>query len=177
MRHDDLCNEFADMCKDTFNDVEREPVLMPLTGEDIDERTANTADEARSDVRVRSFWTKYENAFFDFRVFYPNAKSYRSTKIEKLYRDAEKNKKKEYNERITKSDHGSFTPMIMDSTGSMGPEGTVAMKTLAAKTAKKTGQHYSMVVAALRCRLAFTAARAAVYCIRGSRKIDERWQI
>ncbi len=48
------------------------------------------------------------------------------------------------------------------------------MKTLAAKTAKKTGQHYSMVVSALRCRLAFTAARAAIYCIRGSRRIRQK---
>ena len=107
-------------------------------------------------------------------MFYPNAASYCSTKIDKLYKDAEKKKKKEYNERITKSDHGSFTPMIMASTGSIGPEGTIAMKTLAAKTAKKTGQHYSMVVAALRCRLAFTAARAAIYCIRGSRNIRQK---
>ncbi len=173
MRHDDLCDEFANICKEGFNDVEREPMLNQLSGEDVNE-TANTQDEARSDVRVRSFWSRYENAFFDFRGFYPHASSYRNKSIEQLYRNAENTKKKEYAQRISKCDHGSFTPMVMASTGSMGPEASVALKVLARRIAKKSGQLYCVTVAVLRSRLAFVAAKAALVCIRGSRMIRSK---
>ena len=140
-------------------------------------RSANVQDEARSDVRVRSFWSRYENAFFDFRVFYPHAVSYRNKSIEQLYRNAENAKKKEYAQRISKCDHGSFTPMVMSSTGSMGTEASVALKVLARRIAKKSGQPYSVTVAVLRCRLAFVVARAALVCIRGSRMIRKQPEI
>ncbi len=64
--------------------------------------------------------------------------------------------------------------MVMASTGSMGAEGTVALKTLARNIADKKGDHYSVTIAALRCRLAFCAARAVMVCIRGSRMIRKQ---
>ena len=170
IRHDDLCDEFADMCKEGYNDIEREPKLNKLTGEDVS-ASANVQAEARSDVRVRSFWSRYENAFFDFRVFYPHASSHRNKSIDQLYRSAENKKKAEYVQRINKCDHGSFTPMVMSATGFLGPEGTIALKVLARRISKKTKQPYSVTVAVLRCRLAFVAAKAALMYIRGSRMI------
>ena len=74
MRHDDPTRFLAKCMKEVHNDVELEPSLQPLTGETLHHQTANTEPDARADIRVRGFWTDGRNAFFDTRVFYPNAK-------------------------------------------------------------------------------------------------------
>ena len=49
------------------------PQLQPLTGETILPRSANKQEEARADIRAKGFWNRQQNAFFDVRVFHPNA--------------------------------------------------------------------------------------------------------
>ena len=137
MRHDEENRLFAVLAKEAFHDVEIEPPLTKLSGEIFDHKTANMTDEARSDTRVRNFWGNKANAFFDFRVFYPFANSYVESKITSLYTEFEKTKEREYKQRIREVEDGSFTPMIMSSTGGMGPQMTAALKHLAAKLAEK----------------------------------------
>ena len=50
--------------------------LQKLTGEQFEQRAANTSDEARLDVAARGFWAAGQIAFFDIRVFYSNATRY-----------------------------------------------------------------------------------------------------
>ena len=59
--------------KKVYRDVQIEPRLCELEGEEkgFEYKTSNTSEEARSDVRVRGFWGNRQDAFFDFRVFYP----------------------------------------------------------------------------------------------------------
>ena len=77
MRHDGPKNLFASLAKKICNDVEVEPYLEPLTGEVLRYKSANRSDEARSDVRIRGFWSNNrKDAFFEFRIFYPFAPSY-----------------------------------------------------------------------------------------------------
>ena len=61
----------------------------------------------------------------------------------------------------------SFTPMIMSSSGGMGPEMTIAFKFLAAWLAEKGGGDYSATIGVLRARFSFAAARSALVCLRG----------
>jgi len=49
----------------------------------------------------------------------PSASSYLSKSPATLYKGVAKTKKCEYEERINQVEHGSFTPMIMTSSGSM----------------------------------------------------------
>ena len=81
MRHDDTTDLLAACMKEVHNDVEIEPMLQPLTGESFRHRSANTEPDARADLRVRGFWTQSRHAFFDTRVFYPHASSYRSSSL------------------------------------------------------------------------------------------------
>ena len=48
-------------------------MLQELDVEKLKYASANRADDARADVRVRGFWGNLKNAFFIFRVFYPFA--------------------------------------------------------------------------------------------------------
>ena len=169
MRHDEPKELFAREASVLWKDIEVEPMLEELSGEVMSYRSAKIENDCRSDVRVRGFWAKQQNAFFEFRIFYPFASSYLSTSIPALYRRFAKERKREYEERINVVDAGSFTPMIASSTGGMCPEMQIALKHLALLLAEKRGERYADVIGLLRCRFAFSIARSALICLRGSR--------
>ena len=76
---------------------------------------------------------------------------------------------REDEERINVVDNGSFTPMIVASTGGFGDEMTTALRTLAEKLSARNQEVYSKVMGEIRARFAFELARAALICLRGSR--------
>ena len=53
-------------------DVQVEPALQPITGEEL-ARGTNQAPDARLDVHCRGFWERQRAVFFDIRVCHPNA--------------------------------------------------------------------------------------------------------
>jgi hypothetical protein len=169
MRHDEPAKLFAKTCSIVFKDVEREPALEELEGEHMRLKSANVQDDARSDVRAMGFWGNKQNAFFDFKVVYPYAKSYLSQKPKAILQSAANGKKREYEQRVNDVEGGSFTPMIMLSNGAVGSQMVIAIKHLAARVAEKTKQKYAQVVGVLRCQFAFAMMRAALVCLRGSR--------
>jgi hypothetical protein len=169
MRHDELRDLLATEMKKIVRDVETEPRLAPLTGETLYPRSAITTDDARSDIRARGFWCRQQNAFFDFRVFYPHASSYLHRSLPSLFESMEKAKKREYNDRILQVEQGSFTPLVFASTGGMGKEASVVLKKLAMEISDKQGVSCSHTMGLLRCRIAFALMRAAHVCLRGSR--------
>ena len=135
--------------------TELEPPLLPLEREHIDSKRSKLMDGALSDVRVRDFWGNKQNAFFEFRVFNSFAMSYSHMTPEECYERFETTRSAEYEERINKVDCESFTPMVMSSSGGMGPRMTMALKQLATRTAERTNQRLSVTFALLRCRFVF----------------------
>ena len=145
-----------------------------LTGEVLQRRTANTDPEARADLRVRGFWTDSRNAFFDTRVFYPHASSYRSRSLSSLYRSFEGGRSVHMGREFSTS---SMVPSPLWSSppvgggGGKGHEGAITVKRLASALAVKRHAPYSQMVGWLRCMLSFSLARSAIRCVRGSRSI------
>ena len=93
------------------SETEKEPQLQPLSGENILLRTSNKQEEARvhdTKGKAKGFWSRQQRAFFDVRVFHPNASSYRNTSIAALYRRQEQAKKREYGDRIGEVEHASL---------------------------------------------------------------------
>ena len=70
-------------------DVQVEPALQPITGEEL-ARGTNQAPDARLDAHCRGFWERQRAAFFDMRVCHPNADSYRDLSSKQIYRIHEK---------------------------------------------------------------------------------------
>ena len=65
IRHNDIRDFEANLLSKICSDVELEPALQPIT----DENTRGlTGDESRPDIRVRGFWRKGQNAYFEIRV-------------------------------------------------------------------------------------------------------------
>ena len=169
MRHDEMKFLLATEVKKVLKDVEMEPSLSPLTGENLQPRSAISSDDARSDIRAKSFWCRQQNAFFDIRVFYPHARSYLHRSLPTLFETFEKDKKREYGDRITQVERGSFTPLVFSSNGGMGKEASMTIKKLAQDIAGKHSEKYSHVVGLLRCRIHFALMRSAHTCLRGTR--------
>ena len=96
-----------------YASVATEPPLQSLSGELLNPRSANREDGARLDIRARDFWNEAQDAFFDVRVFHPNASSYRSMSLQGAFRRHEQAKKREYGERVREVEHGVFTPLVL----------------------------------------------------------------
>jgi hypothetical protein len=169
MRHDNIRDLISHQMKEVFRDVEVEPPLTPLNGEVLEPRTANTADDARADIRVNGFWTRQQGAYFDVRVFYPNAPSYRGNSLDSLLNRFEAEKKRHYNDRVIQVERGTFTPLVFSSGGAMGRETSSAIKKLCMAIAEKRCEPYSVVKGLMGCRLSFSLIRASIACLRGSR--------
>ena len=104
------------------NDVAIEPPLKTLTGETFKYKTANVADDARLDVSARGFWLRGQRAFFDVKVFNPNARRYLNQTPCQAYHANEQDKKRNYNERVLEVENGSLTPLVFSAHGGMGWE-------------------------------------------------------
>ena len=75
-----------------------------------------------------------ECAFFDVRVFNHFAPSCRNTRLDLCYRRNELEKWRAYDERV---EHGTFSPLVLSTTGGIGNTATVVYKRIASLIADK----------------------------------------
>ena len=68
----------------------------------------------------------------------------------------ENEKKRAYNTRGLKIEHGAFTPLVFGFNGAMGKEGIRFHRILAMKIADKQDKAYSTVMAWIRTKLSFS---------------------
>ena len=92
LRHNHLRNITANLIDQVCHDVRVSP-LQTLTGETFDSRSTNVRDETRFDISAKAFWTKYQMAFFDVRVFDPNTKRYEGKTLQQCFRTNKMEKK------------------------------------------------------------------------------------
>ena len=169
IRHDEVRDLTASMLREVCHDVTIEPALLPLEGEYLQYRTANTSNDSRVDVSARGFWMRGQKAFFDIRIFYPMADCHRELSLEAAHKKNEQEKMRAYGVRVQQVDQGSFTPLVFISSGGMGPKAKCFYSKLAEAISERKQQPRSHVVAWMRCRLSFSLLRSALLCLRGTR--------
>ena len=174
IRHNEIRDITATLLTEVCHNVATEPPLQPLSGEILNHRTANKDDGTRLDIRARGFWNGTQDAFFDVRVFHPNASSYHSMSLQAAFCRHEQAKKREYGERVCEVEHGVFTPLVLSTTGGLGCEATTFYKRLADLISSKQQKHYTNVMCWLRSRLSFAIIRSAIMRVRGSRSSYHR---
>ena len=111
---------------------------------------------------------------FDIQVFNPFASSHRNSTLNQCYRQAEQEKRRAYDERVTEVEHGSFTPLVFLTAGGLEP---AANEWIASIISEKEYQNYSKTLFWLRCKLGFSLLRSAVMCLRGSRSFYHHPQL
>ena len=169
-RHNELRDLEAEMLSLVCKDVEVEPVLQELSGEELN-KGANTAPDARLDIHARGFWERQRSAFFDVRVCHPNADTYRDLKPEKVYQLHEREKKKKYASRVLEIEKGTFTPLVFTTTGGMGNECQLYHSRLAELISSKKKEEYNTTISWIRAKVSFALLRASLICLRGSRTL------
>ena len=175
LRHNDIRDITADFLTEVSPNVAVEPTLQPLTGESLQYKTANSDDDARADISAQGFWgNKRQLAFFDVRVFNPNAPSCCNSSMASVYSRHENEKRRAYQQRIIEVEHGFFTPLVFSANGGMGPAATVTYKRITSLLAEKRAEPYPKTIGWLRCTLNFSLIRSAIQCIRGARSTRHR---
>ena len=171
IRHNDLRDLTANMVSEVCKDTEIEPRLTPLSGEELRGRTSNNSNEARVDIRTRGFWERGQQAFFDLRVFDPNACRYRNKSLQQCHITNEQEKKRAYNERIMQIDHGTFTPLVFSIYGSMARECQKFYSRLAELISEKRNLPKSITSNWVRTKICFGLLKSSLLCLRGSRTV------
>ena len=171
LRHNEVRDLTAELLSETSHCVSIEPKLQSLHDEEFQFHTANREDGARLDVQASDFWCKGQEAFFDIRVFYPSASSYRQKDLKALYTLHERQKKRAYAERVREVEHGAFTPLVFASTGGMARECLIFIKRIGDLLADKKKIPYSKMMFLIRCRFSFALLRSSIRAIRGSRQL------
>ena len=134
----------AEALTEVCSDVCVEPHLQPLSGESLRYSSAIKEDGARLDIRANGFWgNRFQQAFFDIRVFNPNASSYRQLQPTTAYNRQEQLKRRHYEQRVREVEHGSFTPLVFSTSGGLSKAAEVTYKRLASLIAEKRDTDYT----------------------------------
>ena len=67
-RHNNVRDELVGAVSEIVKDVDIEPVILPYDGEDLPRRSMIRAQEARVDIRIRGFWLRQQDTFFDVQI-------------------------------------------------------------------------------------------------------------
>ena len=165
MRHNCIRDLEAEIMQEVCSDIRIEPELMPLDNNLM--RNGNNAENARLDVSGIGVWGPFERTFLDIRVMHLNAPSYIDKSIDQVYIAHEKEKKRAYNERVIQMEKGTFTPIVMSTSGGVGNEADRHHKRIASLIAEKRRESYADVLNYIRTRLRFCLLKSVLIAIRG----------
>ena len=139
---------------------------LPLNDEEVN---GTSADRAAPDISSTGLWSTFERTFYDVRVLHPNAKSYMSTAMPKLYERHEQEKMKKYSSRVITVERASFTPLVYTTFGGWGPQAQRYHKRLASLIATKRNEEYHYVINHIRLKVRFNLLRSVLVAVRGER--------
>ena len=100
LRNNKLRDNRGALLEEVCHNVAIEPILQPVTDNNLVPSKSNTNDDARLDVSARSFWITGQKAFFDGRVFDPNASRYQSKSLKQCFAANEREEKRIHKEEF-----------------------------------------------------------------------------
>ena len=131
-------------------------------------KTANRDVNARLYITANGFWGgQFERSHLNVRIFNPSAPS--NQPLHSAYRRHDKEKRREYQQRVHEVENASFTPLIFTTTGGMGDAATQFYKRLANLLSVKHSLSYGVVMGWLRCKFKLLLVEICNYVICGVR--------
>ena len=170
IRHNDS-RDFTAKISEVCQNTKIEPRLVPLSSEDLSNRTANRSNEERLDVRACGFWERGQQAFFDLRVFDPNACQYLNKLQQHCHAINENEKKRAYNERVLQVEHDIFMPLVFSIYRSMGTECHNFFSRLSDLLSEKRNLPKSVVTKWVRSKVCFALLKSSLLCLHGSQAV------
>lgn len=172
IRHNEIRDFTAELLEEICNDVTTEPILTPLSGENLASHVSKE-EEARCDVSARGLWARGQKTYVDIMVTNPLAKSNKNRQIKAVYKTCEKRKKNKYNQRVLEVENATFSPLIFSCFGGQGVECSMFFKKVNEKLAEKRSERESDCMAFIRTKLNFSIIRSMLLCIRGSKGVPK----
>ena len=167
-RHNDVRDYLGHLLNEVCADVSIETHLVQVTK---DETTSmNREDAARPDIGARLLTTQPASVLRHSRL-HANAQSNISRNIEETFSDHEREKARQYCERIVNAEHGSFTPIYFSTHGVYSQLTSQFIYQLAKLIAQKRNICCWESKSWLNSKLSNLVARLPILCIRGSKKI------
>ena len=111
-RHNGIQNLLTSLLSKVCKDVDVKPHLLPIDSEVFNLRSTVTSPEARLDIKAGSFWSRGETAFFDVCRTHVNSTCNQNKSTESIFVEHEKDKKRNYQQRVDDEEVGSFTPLV-----------------------------------------------------------------
>ena len=108
--------------------------MQPLNGENTNHLIN---DDGKPDIRARNVWINGQNAFFNIRITNTNANSQSHQSPTKILEIHEKEKKRQYKNRVMNIEHGTFTLLVFSISGHVGKECSIFHKLMFHKIATK----------------------------------------
>ena len=167
-RHNDVRGYLAHLLNEVCADVSIEPHLVQVT--EGETASTNREDAARLDIAARDFWRPSQRAYFDIRVFNANAQSNISRNIEETFIHHEREKSRQYSDRIVNVEHGSFTPIIFGTHGDYSQLTSRFIYHFAKLISQKRNICFSESKSWLNIKLSNLVVRLTILCIKGSKK-------
>ena len=112
-----------------------------------------------------------QKAFFDVRVFNPNARRYSKETLKQCYSLNENEKKSHCNTRIMEVDQSSFTPLVFTVPEGIGGEVRAFYSRLVTLLSLINGIEKSRVTSWIQSRVNFALLRSMLLCLRGLRQM------
>ena len=95
-----------------------EPTLQPLSGESFPLRSTDVEEGARLDIKAQNVWdNSRQSAYFAIRVFNAHVPTNSNSSTKVCYRKHRKEKRSEYERQILEVEHGTFTPLVLSTSG------------------------------------------------------------
>ena len=101
MRHNKVRDFLAKKVASIFKDTVVEPMLHNVNGESL-ATGANTANDARADIRIKGYLQDYHNTFMDIKVIHLQSSVHVLQKPIEALKKCEQQKEARYKERINK---------------------------------------------------------------------------
>ena len=106
-RHDGIQNLLTSLLSKVCKDVDVKPYLLPIDSEVFNLRSTVTSPEARLDINAGSFWSRGETAFFGVCRTHVNSTCNQNKSTESIFVEHEKDKKRNYQQRVIDVEMGS----------------------------------------------------------------------
>ena len=164
-RHNRIRDINANFLRQVCHNVVVEPELLPV---ECAMFQGNQADQARLDIAANGLWGPFQKTMFDVRIFHPYAKTYENQKLADIYSRHEREKQRNYLQRVLQSEKASFTPLVYSTHGGMANEAKRFHKKVAHMIADKTRESYGDVINCMRTKVSFAMLRSVLISVRGS---------
>ena len=175
IRCNTIQNVEASLLWKVCTDVETEPQLQPLNGEQIIFLIGN---EARPHIRARGVSHAGQKAYFDVRITNTNSNFQSYLTWKQIFAKHEK-EKKDNTTVVSLISSTVFTPMVFSINGGAGAECLSFHRHIAERIATKTEGRYEKIMSLIRIKLSFIIIRSALMCIRGCRSHGKKdsWEL